>query len=192
MSNCASLFQEVKNMAKISRTEARELLFALLFETEFRQNDVPAEIYSTACENREIPDDKYIKDSFFGILSKSEFIDFAIGKYSRGWKAERLSKVSRNVLRVAMYEMFFVEDIPANVSISQAVELSIRYCEDKAKQFVNGVLSGLFKDVQAQGADAVITAALAEADAAKQAPVEETAEEAPVAAPAEEADGENA
>jgi N utilization substance protein B len=142
-------------MAKISRTEARELLFALLFETEFRQNDVPAEIYSTACENREIPDDKYIKDSFFGILSKSEFIDFAIGKYSRGWKAERLSKVSRNVLRVAMYEMFFVEDIPANVSISQAVELSVKYGEDKSKQFVNGVLSSLYKELGANGVEAL-------------------------------------
>ena len=179
-------------MAKISRQEAREKLFELLFETEFRSEEDLISIYERACEDREIPDDKYIRQSFFGIRSKLSVVDAVIGKYSKGWRADRLSKVSRTVIRIAVYEMLFLEDIPMNVSISQAVELSIRYGEDKAKQFVNGVLSGLFKDVQAQGADAVITAALAEADATKQAPVEETAEEAPVAAPAEEADGENA
>ena len=143
-------------MAKVSRKEARELLFALLFETEFRADDAPAQIYGTACENREIPDDKYIKDTFFGVLSKSDFIDAVISKYAKGWKAERLSKVSRNVIRIAAYEMLFVPDIPSNVSISQAVELSLKYGEDKAKQFVNGVLSGLFKDLEAKGTDALI------------------------------------
>ncbi len=143
-------------MAKITRKEARELLFALLFETEFRTGDNPLEIYNTACENREIPGDKYIRESFFGALTRSALIDAVIGKYSKGWKAERLSKVSHTVMRIAIYEMLFVEDIPANVSISQAVELSVKYGEDKAKQFVNGVLSGLFKDIEALGAEAVI------------------------------------
>ena len=64
--------------------------------------------------------------------------------------------VSRNIIRIAVYEMLFVEDIPANVSISQAVELSIKYGEDKAKQFVNGVLSGLNKDILAKGIEDVI------------------------------------
>ena len=185
-------------MAKISRQEAREKLFELLFETEFRSEEDLVTIYERACEAREIPDDKYIRQSFFGIRSKLSVVDAVIGKYSKGWRADRLSKVSRTVIRIAVYEMLFLEDIPMNVSISQAVELTLRYGEDKAKQFVNGVLSGLFKDVQAQGADAVIAAALAEAEQAKQAPAEEApaeeapAEEAPVAAPAEEADGENA
>lgn len=168
-------------MAKITRQEAREKLFCLLFETEFRAEDDPVKVYELACENREIPDDKYIRQGFFGILSKSETIDAVIGKYSKGWRSDRLSKVSRNVIRIAVYEMLYVEDIPMNVSISQAVELSVKYGEDKAKQFVNGVLSGLFKDVQAKGNDAVILESVA---SAKDAPVEE--------APAEEADGDNA
>ena len=143
-------------MAKITRQEARELLFALLFETEFHGEKTPAETYDLAVENREIPSDKYIRETFFGIIGKSEVVDAVIGKYSKGWKADRLSKVSRSVLRIAVYEMLFVEDIPMNVSISQAVELSVKYGEDKAKQFVNGVLSSLFKDVQANGCDSVI------------------------------------
>jgi N utilization substance protein B len=144
-------------MAKLSRKEARDILIGLLFETEFHAEKAHSEIYDLAVENREIPADKYIRETFFGIIAKSEAVDTVIGKYSRGWKADRLSNVSRSVLRIAVYEMLFMPDIPLNVSISQAVELSIKYGEDKAKQFVNGVLSSMNKDIQAMGIEAVIT-----------------------------------
>ena len=147
------------DMAKISRKEARENLFALLFETEFNVDGNPNEIYRLSCENREIPQDKYIKDTYFGIISRLELLDAVISKYSKGWKSDRLSRVSRNVIRIAVYEILFVDDIPANVSISQAVELTVKYGEDKAKQFVNGVLSGLFKDVGTIGIEAIIAEA---------------------------------
>ena len=175
-------------MAKITRQEARELLFALLFETEFHVEKAPSEIYDLAVENREIPTDKYIRETFFGIIAKSEAVDTVIGKYSCGWKADRLSNVSRSVLRIAVYEMLFMPDIPMNVSISQAVELSMKYGEDRAKQFVNGVLGSLFKDVQAKGGDAVI------ADAVAAMAVNETVDEPAQAEDAAdgEADGENA
>ena len=175
-------------MAKITRSEARELLFALLFETEFHGEKTPSEIYDLAVENREIPADKYIRETFFGIISKSEAVDTVIGKYSLGWKADRLSNVSRSVLRIAVYEMLFVPDIPMNVSISQAVELSMKYGEDRAKQFVNGVLGSLFKDIQAKGNDAVITEAVeainAKAEQAQAEQAEDTADG--------DSDGENA
>ncbi len=169
-------------MSKLTRTEARDFLFGLLFETEFRTADAPAAIYDLALEAREIPADKYICETFFGVISKSEILDAVIGKYSKGWKAERLSKVSRSIIRIAVYEILFAEDIPANVSISQAVELSVKYGEDKAKQFVNGVLSSLYKDTQALGIDAVIAEAVAAVEAKK---AEAAAEEA---APAESAE----
>jgi N utilization substance protein B len=134
-------------MAKITRAEARELLFGLLFETEFKNGENPTEIYELACLDRDIPVDAYIKNTFFGVITRADIIDAVITKYSKGWKAERLSRVSRTVLRIAIYEMLFVDDIHPNVSISQAVALSVKFGEDKAKQFVNGVLSGLFKDI---------------------------------------------
>ena len=171
-------------MAKITRQEARELLFALLFETEFNSGKTPSETYDLAVENREIPADKYIRETFFGINAKADVLSAVIGKYSKGWKADRLSKVSRTVLRIAIYEMLFIEDIPMNVSISQAVEITLKYGEDRAKQFVNGVLSGLFKDVQANGVDAVIADAVesinskALDEVTEEPAVEETAENA--------------
>lgn len=154
-------------MAKITRQEARDILFGLLFESEFHGGENPARVFELACADREIPSDKYIRDTFFGVISKSEILDAVIGVYSKGWRADRLSKVSRTVIRIAVYEMLFVEDIPMNVSISQAVELSVKYGEDRAKQFVNGVLSGLFKDLQARGCEAVISEAVAATTAAE-------------------------
>ena len=147
-------------MAKISRTEAREALVGLMFEVEFQAGCNPTEIYERSCLNREIPADAYIKKAFFGILSKCEVIDSVIGKYSTGWKADRLSKVSRSILRIAVYEILFEDDIHPNISISQAVGLAVKYGEDRAKQFVNGVLAGLFKDFEQIGVEAIIAAAV--------------------------------
>ena len=114
-------------MAKLSRKEARDILFGLLFETEFKSGESPTEIYELACNDRDIPDDKYIKDAFFGVITRSALIDSIIDRYSRGWKSDRLSKVSRTVIRIAVYEMLFVEDIHPNISISQAVEFAVKY-----------------------------------------------------------------
>ena len=172
-------------MAKLTRQEARELLFALLFETEFHDEKTPSEIYDLAVENREIPADKYIRETFFGIISRLDVLGEVIGKYSKGWKEDRLSKVSRSILRIAVYEMLFVEDIPMNVSISQAVELSLKYGEDKAKQFVNGVLAGIFKDAQAKGTEHIVLEA-AEALEEKLAAAVAEAVEAEVVEAAEE------
>ena len=170
-------------MAQISRVEARDILFKLLFETEFRSGDEPMDIYSLACENREIPHNNYIKNTFFGVVSKSNVLDAIITKYSKGWKADRLSKVSRTVIRIAVYEMLYADDIPANVSISQAVELTLKYGEDGAKRFVNGVLSGFFKDGKDRGYEAVVAEALAEVKTAK---AEETEEAEPTSEAVEE------
>ncbi len=148
-------------MAKISRKEARDILFGLLFETEFKTGENPSEIYELACADRDIPADSYIKDTFFGVITRSELIDAVIGRYSKGWKADRLSKVSRTVIRIAVYEMLFIDDIHPNISISQAVELAVKYGEDKSKQFVNGVLSGLFKDIDGKDVKAYIEATAA-------------------------------
>ena len=177
-------------MAKITRQEARDILFGLLFESEFHGGENPTAVFELACADREIPADKYVRETFFGVISKSEVLDAIIGVYSKGWKADRLSKVSRTIIRIAAYEMLFVEDIPMNVSISQAVELSVKYGEDRAKQFVNGVLSGLFKDIQARGGEVVIAEAVSAVEA--KAAIEETAAEETVEAESEAAEVEDA
>lgn len=127
----------------MTRREAREELINLLFETEFRADENVDEIFATSKENREVPDDDYVKRAYFTIAQKKDEIDNIIGEHAHGWKTNRLGRVSRAVLRMATYELLFEESIPNTVTINEAVELIKKYDDEKARPFVNGVLNSI-------------------------------------------------
>ncbi len=137
-------------MAKLTRREAREILVGLLFETEFRTDEDINGIYALAAETREIPADEYINRAYFGIYDNLDKIDTLIGENSKGWKTERMSKLSRSILRLCVYEMLFEEDIPTNVSINEAVELCKRLDDERARPFVNGILNAVKHSIEAK------------------------------------------
>ena len=139
------------DMSGIKRREARELVVALLFETEFKDGETVTEIYELSAENREIPDDDYIKRAYFGVCEHKEQIDALIGNNSRGWKTHRLTKLSRSIMRLAVYEMLFEEKIPNSVAINEALELTKKFDDPKAKAFVNGVLNSVKNELEANG-----------------------------------------
>lgn len=143
-------------MSETSRKTARRNLFELLFETEFKRDISAEEIYSAAIEDRGLQDDDYVRGGFFGICEKSATLDAIIGKYARGWRTDRLSKVSRTIIRLSVYEMLYT-DIPSSVSVSEAVDMAKKYGEDKARAFVNGVLASIVKDIDANGREAIIS-----------------------------------
>ena len=136
-------------MSAITRREAREELLGLLFEAEFRPDEDFREVYAIALEERELPIDDYIKRAFFSIGENKEEIDNIIGENSHGWKTHRLSKLSRSVLRLCVNEMLYEKDIPYSVSINEAVELSKKFDDEKARPFVNGVLNSVKKQLEA-------------------------------------------
>ena len=138
-------------MAKISRREAREILVGLLFETEFRTDEDVNGIFALACEDREIPDDEYISRAYFGIYDNIAVIDGTIGEHSKGWKTERMTRMSRSVLRMCVYEMLFEADIPYRVSINEAVELTKKFDDERARPFVNGILNSVKSSLEASG-----------------------------------------
>ena len=131
----------------MTRKEARETAMCLLFEQDFRAEETPSEIFEISVENREIEDDVYLRRVFFGVNENIEAIDEAIGKHAKGWKTDRMSHVSRAIQRIAVYEMMFESEIPAPVSINEAVELSKKYDDEKAKRFINGVLNAVKNDL---------------------------------------------
>lgn len=130
-------------MAKLSRREAREIVVGLLFETEFRADEDVNGIFALACEDRQIPDDEYIRRAYFGIYDNAQIIDEMIGEHSKGWKTERMTRMSRSVLRLCVYEMLFEKDIPHRVSINEAVELTKTFDDERARPFVNGILNSV-------------------------------------------------
>ena len=139
-------------MSALKRHEAREIVLGLLFESEFRADESYAEIFATSKEERLIPDDPYVKNAYYTIFENLTLIDEKIGQHAHGWKTQRLSKLSRSILRLAVYEMIFVEEIPYSVTINEAVELTKAYDDEKARPFVNGVLNSIKNELEAASA----------------------------------------
>ena len=93
----------------------------------------------------ELPDKKqmdYIRTLTTISREKADELDALIGRYARGWKSERISRTARAILRIALVEILYMEDIPAAVAINEAVDLDKKYDESETVAFVNGVLGG--------------------------------------------------
>ena len=128
----------------MTRKQAREEAFILVFEKLFSQSE-PDEILDLACEVRDLIPDDYIKSVFLGVYSKVDEIDEIISTNAIGWKIERISKTALAVLRLAIFEMKHLDEIPVSVSINEAVELCKKYATKEDASFVNGILSTVAK-----------------------------------------------
>ena len=88
-------------------------------------------------------DVEYIRNKALDVILKTEEIDKLINDNTKGWKTARMNKVDLSILRLAVYEMKWDEEIPESVAINEAVELSKKYSGDEGPSFVNGVLAKL-------------------------------------------------
>ena len=140
-------------MADMTRKEAREEAFRLLFETEFRTDEEPAAIYALSEENREVKANNYIKQVYFGVREHLDEIDALIVRHSNGWKPARISPVSRCAIRLCIYEMLYCKEIPSAVSLNEAIELVKKFDDGKMKAFVNGLLNGAKNEIEAAKAE---------------------------------------
>ena len=132
----------------LNRREARCAVFELLFETEFKLDEAREAIFELSTDNREVEEDEYVRTTYFGVCEHVQELDELIGRHARGWKTNRISKVSRSILRLATYEMLYCADIPASVSINEGIELCKKFDEEKAKPFVNGVLNAIKDEIE--------------------------------------------
>ena len=121
--------------------EARENAFILLFEAVSRPEDTALEIFELATGVRGLEVDEYVKNVYFGCNENARAIDEVIAKCLVGWKKERVSISSSAILKLATYELMFMEDIPVKVSINEAIELSKKFDDDKARAFYD-ILKG--------------------------------------------------
>ena len=133
----------------MSRTSAREHAFKILYQMQV----APEEIESTVnlyLENfAEEPvsdsDRAFIVQEIVGTTAETAALDEKISGALKGWTLRRLSKVDLAILRLAVYEMKFDEDVPVGVAINEAVELSKKYGGDESPAFINGILGKLGK-----------------------------------------------
>lgn len=136
----------------MSRKIAREVAFKIIFETTFQEDEkiskLMEELLKNSDEEYEInsEDDKYIEEITAGVKEKEAELDEQIKSHLKGWTMERLNKVDVAILRLAIYEILYREDIPYKVSVNEAVELAKVFSEDASPSFINGVLAEIINN----------------------------------------------
>ena len=130
----------------MSRREIREHLFRMLFRKDFHDEVELNEQIDLYFESLEEPEPKekeleYLKERFNKIIEKLVEIDAILEASSTGWKLSRLGKVDLTIMRLAIFEIKFDEDIPTRVAINEAIEIAKIFGGDSSSSFVNGVLA---------------------------------------------------
>lgn len=129
----------------MSRREIREQIFKLLFRIEFNRKEEMAqqEAFFFEDEENEASDKEsvQISEKVNRIVEKLEEIDQSLNEKAKGWETDRMGKVDLTILRLAVYEILFDEEIPTGVAINEAVELAKKFGQDSSAAFVNGVLA---------------------------------------------------
>jgi N utilization substance protein B len=132
----------------MSRRELREYIFKLIFRVEFNDLDEMPEQEKMFFDTFELDEQKisekdseYISTKSNKIIEKLGEIDGMINDHTKGWTTERMGKVDLTILRLAVYEIVFDDDVPTGVAINEAVELAKRFGQEESSSFVNGVLA---------------------------------------------------
>lgn len=130
----------------MTRKKAREEAFILVFEKAFNDSSVD-EILEIASSVRDMEFDEYVETVFRGVFDNIEEIDSVISENAVGWKINRISKTALSLLRLAIFEIKYLDDIPESVSINEAVELCKKYATKEDSAFINGILSTVVKKI---------------------------------------------
>lgn len=133
----------------MTRRELREQLFKLLFRVEFNdKEELPEQVrlfFEDEDVEADVQDTEEITAKFEKIVEKLPELDAMIGEQAEGWTIQRMGKVDITLLRLAVYEIRFDEDIPTSVAINEAVELAKKFGQDGSAKFVNAVLAKFAK-----------------------------------------------
>ena len=146
----------------MTRGNARELAVHLIYGRAFTGEEpeqvistrLEKEYYAQLGEENEVYSERpsraqlrYIDTVVTGVANREEELDEQIQKYSIGWDIRRISKLARCILRLAIYEIQYVDDVPAGVAVSEAVRIAKKYNSDETSAFVNGILGSFIRSL---------------------------------------------
>lgn len=130
---------------QMTRREGREAIFQLLYAKEFFKDTDSAEFFAYYSENAEKEYNEFVKTAFTGVCEKMAEIDAEVEASSVKWKVSRMAKVTRNILRLAVYELTCTE-VPAKAVINEALELAKKFDDEQSPAFINGILNKIARD----------------------------------------------
>ncbi len=158
----------------MTRGNARELAVHLIYGRTFTGEEPEAVVstrlnkdyYKQLAEDNDVYADRpsraqlrYIDGVVSGVANREEDLDNTIQKYSIGWDINRISKLTRCIMRLAIYEILYMEDVPTGVAISEAVRIAKKYDGDDTGAFVNGILGAFARGLTAPQAEENVEAA---------------------------------
>jgi N utilization substance protein B len=131
-----------------SRRLARQLALQLLFQQEFQTKHAVWEEKFWDNQSASVTVRAFATSLLQGVKDHQSDIDYLIQKFAVDWSIKRMPVVDRNILRCAIYELLWEPDIPAAVTMNEAIELAKRFADDEAQRFVNGILDHILRDDQ--------------------------------------------
>jgi len=135
------------------RRKARELAVQVLFHLEYNPGD-PDKVFHLICENfgpsKSIR--PFSKKLVLGVCENEKGLDTLISRSSRNWRLERMSRADRSILRLGVFEIVFMKDIPPKVTIDEAVELGKKFGTQESGAFINGILDNIYNKLESEGA----------------------------------------
>lgn len=131
---------------KKSREKAMEILFGMLISKDTKEEAIENFKENYEKEIKDI-DFKYINETIQGVEENEKELDLLIEGSLQNWKIDRISKVNLVILKIALYEMKYVDEIPNKVAINEALDLARKYSDEKSVSFINGVLDKILKEV---------------------------------------------
>ena len=130
----------------VKRKNARELALKVIFQVDVGQLPLDEVLETSLAEVAPPADDwEYVSRVVTGAVRELGSLDAIIDDLAEGWRLERLARVDKNVLRIALYEMQYERDQPANVIINDAVEIAKKYSTEDSGRFVNGILGSFLR-----------------------------------------------
>ena len=154
----------------MTRGNARELAVHLIYGRNFTGDEpetvvsvrLDKEYYAQLSEENDIYADRpsraqlrYIDSVVAGVANREEELNQQIQKFSIGWDVSRISRLTRCILQLAIYEILYVEDVPVGVAVSEAVRLSKKYDSSETGSFVNGILGSFARSLNAPAAEEI-------------------------------------
>ncbi len=130
-----------------ARSKQRKHALRILFEIDINKTSIDEVLEGKRMSGEQIPGE-FAVSLARGVLEKRDFIDGVISEYSEGWEISRMPVVDRNILRMALFEIFFCEDVPVGACINEAVELAKVFSTEDSGKFINGMLGRIYRDVE--------------------------------------------
>ena len=146
----------------MTRANARELAVHLIYGREFTHEEpqqvvsvrLDREYYAKLAQENQVYVDRpsraqmaYIDNVVSGVANREEELNSTIGQFSIGWDVSRISKLTRSIMQLAIFEILYVDDVPTGVAISEAVRLAKMYDGDDTGSFVNGILGSFARSI---------------------------------------------